>query len=287
LLLLREPLLQFLLLGAILFGLFGVFGKKDQAVAPAEIVVSVAHVAALANGFTRTWRHPPNDEEMQGLIEDYIRDEVLYREGKAAGLDRDDPVIRRRVRQKMEFLAEDMATLEPTEEQLAAYLASHPERFSIGERLTFHHIFLSGARRGNALENDAKQLGNALARTGAVENEAAFGDPFLSGEEFRSLSPAEIERIFGETFARQISAAQPGRWEGPIPSAFGAHFVFVDKRTPGSLPSLEAVRQAVQQEWLNERRLEAGQALYHELRARYRIAIEAPSTRTVLPETRQ
>ena len=121
--LLREPLLHFLVLGAALFGLFGVVGKKD-AEAPTKIVVSASRVATLADGLPERGGDRRREEELQGLVEDYIRDEVFYREGRAAGLDRDDVVIRRRVRQKMEFLAEDMAAAEPTDEQLAAYLAS-------------------------------------------------------------------------------------------------------------------------------------------------------------------
>ena len=131
--LLREPLLHFLVLGAALFGLYGVVGKKD-AEAPATIVISAERVANLADRFARTWRRPPTQQELQGLVEDDIRDEVFYREGKAAGLDRDDFLIRRRVRQKMEFLAEDMAAADPSEEQLAAYLASNPERFRTDDR---------------------------------------------------------------------------------------------------------------------------------------------------------
>ena len=120
--LLREPLLHFLVIGAALFGLYGLVGKKEAE--PAKIVVSAERVASLADRFARTWRRPPTQEELDGLVEDDIRDEVFYREGRAAGLDRDDVVIRRRVRQKMEFLAEDMAAGEASEEQLAAYLAS-------------------------------------------------------------------------------------------------------------------------------------------------------------------
>ena len=127
-------MLHFLVLGAALFGfgLFGLVGKKD-AEAPAKIVVSASRVATLADGFARTWRRPPTTQELEGLVEDYIRDEVFYREGRAAGLDRDDIVIRRRVRQKMEFLAEDMSAVEPSDDQLAAHLASHPE--SSGPRI--------------------------------------------------------------------------------------------------------------------------------------------------------
>ncbi len=161
--LLREPLLHFLVLGAALFGLFSIVGKKD-AEAPAKIVISESRVANLADRFARTWRRPPTEQELQGLVEDYIREEVFYREGRVAGLDRDDVIIRRRVRQKMEFLAEDTAAAEATEEQLAAYLASNPERFRTEDRFTFQHVFLSATRRGGTLDVDAKQIGRRIGR---------------------------------------------------------------------------------------------------------------------------
>jgi hypothetical protein len=242
---------------------------------PAKIIISEARVTALADGFIRTWRRPPTQQELQGLVDDYIREEVFYREGRRAGLDRDDAVIRRRVRQKMEFLAEDMAAVEPTEEQLAAYIASHPDRFRTEERLTFHHVFLSATRRGSAMENDSEQLADALVHAHAAENTAALGDPFLLGEGFRSLSQGDIARIFGEEFAKGISAAEQGRWQGPIPSGFGLHFVFVDERTQGNLPPLNAIRQAVQKEWLGERRIQEEQTLYRKLRERYEVVVEA------------
>jgi hypothetical protein len=202
-------------------------------------------------------------------------------------LDRDDVIIRRRVRQKMEFLAEDIAAVEPSEEQLADYLASHPERFRTQERLTFHHVFLSATRRGSEIGTDSKQLANALARVSGAKNAAALGDPFLLGEEFRSLSSRDIAHTFGDDFAKQISSLQQGRWEGPIPSSFGLHFVLVVERTPGNLPPLDAVRQAVQKEWLNTRRLEAEQMLYRKLRDRYEIVVEPPLDNTVRSEAKQ
>jgi hypothetical protein len=268
-------LLHFLVLGAALFGLFSMIDKKD-AEAPAKVIISTSRVATLADGFARTWRRSPTDQELQGLVEDYIRDEIFYREGRAAGLDRDDFVIRRRVRQKMEFLAEDMAGAEPSDEQLAAYLASHPERFRTEDRLTFHHIFLSATRRGSALDGDAKQIADTLARTSAAVDTATIGDPFLLGEEFRETSQSDVARAFGEGFAKHLSTVEPGHWQGPIPSSFGVHFVVVDERAKGSLPALDTVREAVQREWLNARRIEAEQKLYRTLRDRYQIVMETP-----------
>ena len=224
--LLREPLLHFLVLGAALFGLFSLVGNDDKA--PAKIIVSAPRVANLADGFARTWRRPPTEQELQVLIEDYIRDEIFYREGRALGLDRDDVVIRRRVRQKMEFLAEDAGAAEPSDEQLAAYLASNPERFRTEDRLTFHQVFLSVTRRGKVLDGDARQIAETLARAPLEVDTATIGDPFLLGEEFREMSQSDVARTFGEGFARQLSAVEGGRWQGPIPSSFGVHFVFIE-----------------------------------------------------------
>ena len=210
-------MLHFLVLGAALFGLFSMVDKKD-AEAPAKIVVSASRVATLADGFARTWRRPPTEQELQGLVEDYIRDEVFYREGRAAGLDRDDVVIRRRVRQKMEFLAEDMAAVEPSDEQLAAYLASNPERFRTEDRLTFRHVFLkrNATRRAQWTATPSRSRRHS-PRTSAPVDTAAIGDPFLLGEEFRQMSQSDVARTFGEGFAKQLSAVEPGRWQGPDP----------------------------------------------------------------------
>jgi hypothetical protein len=279
--LLREPLLHFLVLGAALFGLFSIVDKKEGH-APAKIVVSAARVANLADGFTRTWRRQPTERELNDLIENYIRDEVFYFEGKAAGLDSDDVVIRRRVRQKMEFIAEDMVGAEPTEEQLAGYLASHPERFRVEHRLTFRHVFLSASRRAGAIEDDVKRVANALAHAGAAVDTAAFSDPFLLGEEFGGVLQSEVAQTFGEKFAQELSAANEGIWHGPISSGFGQHFVFVTNRTQGSLPPLEAVREAVHREWTTARREDAIQKLYRTLRDRYDIVVELRSVKAAL-----
>ena len=276
--LLREPLLQFLVLGTVLFAIHGLVGKRSVET-PEKIVVSASRIANLGDGFARTWRRPPSEQELQGLIEDYIRDEVFYREGRAAGLDRDDVIIRRRVRQKMEFLAEDMSVPEPSDEQLAAYLASNPERFRGEDQITFHQVFLSSTRRANTIESDSKQVASVLGRADAAVDATTLGDPFLLGEEFRDVSPSQITSIFGEGFAVQIVAMETGRWQGPISSGFGQHFVFISERVSGSLPALDAIRPAVRREWTNARRLEAERKLYASLRGRYEIVVETPSAK--------
>ena len=279
--LLREPLLQFLALGATLFALYGLVGKRN-AEAPEKIVVSASRIANLGDGFARTWRRSPSEQELQGLIEDYIRDEVFYREGRAAGLDRDDAVIRRRVRQKMEFLAED--TSEPSDEQLEAYLASNPDRFRAEDQITFRQIFLSATRRANTMESDSKQVASVLARADGAVDATALGDPFLLGEEFRSVSVTKVTNQFGESFAKRILAMEKGRWQGPVSSGFGQHFVFISERVSGGLPPLDEVRPAVRREWANARRVEAERKLYASLRDRYEIVVEAPPAKAASAE---
>jgi len=271
----REPLFQFLVLGTALFGLFHLVGGK-KAEAPERIVVSSARIASLAEGFARTWQRPPGKEELQGLVDDYIRDEVFYREGRAAGLDRDDVIIRRRVRQKMEFFAEDAAISEPTEDQLAAYLRSKAERFKTEDHVAFRQVFLSATRRGAAIDRDSQQVSNALALADKAVDTTAIGDPFLLGEEFQAVSLTELAGIFGDVFAKRMSVTGQGRWQGPIPSSFGQHFVYVSERIQGGTPPLDAIRDAVRREWSNTRRLEAEQKLYASLRKRYEIVVETP-----------
>jgi hypothetical protein len=273
--LLREPLFQFVVLGAALFGLFHLVDSR-KAETPERIVISSARIANLADGFARTWQRPPGTEELQGLIDDYIRDEVFYREGRAAGLDRDDVIIRRRVRQKMEFSAEGASSPVPTEAQLAAYLEANPERFRAEDRLTFHQVFLSTTRRAVTIDRDSQHVADTLAHADAAVDTTALGDPFALGEEFQAMSPNEVASVFGDGFARRIAGMEPGRWQGPIASSFGQHFVYINERIPGGLPPLDAVRPAVRREWSNARRLEAEQKLYASLRERYEIVVEAP-----------
>jgi hypothetical protein len=264
----------------VLFALYGLAGKRSADV-PEKIVVSASRIANLGDGFARTWRRQPNEQELQGLIEDYIRDEVFYREGRAAGLDRDDVIIRRRVRQRMEFLADDMSGPEPSDEQLTAYLASNPERFRTEDQLTFHQVFVSATRRANTIESDSKEIASILARADGDVDATGLGDPFLLGEEFRGVSPSKVTSIFGESFAKQISTMEKGRWQGPISSSFGQHFVFISERVSGNLPALDDVRPSVRREWANARRLEGEQKLYVSLRDRYEIVVEVPRAKAV------
>jgi hypothetical protein len=245
-----------------------------QPEAPAKIVVTTAQIANLEQTFARTWQRPPAPDDLKGLVEDYVRSEVYYREGKALELDRDDIVIRRRIRQKMEFFAEDMAAVEPTDSELETYLAAHLSSFRTEPSVSFRHVFLSSAR-GEALDADASKIAHALGQKEET-GETALGDGFLLGSEFNGRQRSEVVNDFGEGFAEKLFSVDKGSWQGPLVSPFGLHFVFVSERSDGGLPKLATVREAVARDWANERRIKKLDEFYRALRDRYEIVVEAP-----------
>ncbi len=273
---LREPLVHFLLLGAVLFLLYGLVSDRAGGDSN-EIVITPGHVEHLVAGFTRTWQRPPTREELAGLIQDYVREEVYYREALAMGLDKDDTIIRRRLRQKMEFVSEDTAArAEPTDDDLRTYLKEHPEKFRIDQGFSFSHIYLNPERRGKNLGRDAEQLLTQLNRPGNGADPTELGDPFLLDHSYSALSASEAAREFGEKFAASLQELPVGQWQGPIESGYGAHLVLVRERAEGRLPVLEEVRDAVRREWTTARRLEANQKFYQNLLQRYTVTIEQP-----------
>ena len=242
-----------------------------------QIVVTPGHLDHLTVSFTRTWQRPPTAQELAGLIDDYIRDEVWYREAVAMGLDRDDTIVRRRLRQKLEFLTEETAeTVAPSDAELQTFLQQHPDAFRVELRLAFQHVYLSRSRRGDAIDGEARQLLAQLSSGAAATDTTALGDPFLLPPEFALSSRSEIARLFGEAFATQLQSLEPGRWAGPIESGYGLHLVFVRERIEGRVPALAEVREAVQREWLAARRKAVNEQFYQRLRARYTVVVEPP-----------
>jgi hypothetical protein len=272
--LLREPLLHFLLIGTALFVLYGALnrGRSD---APSDIVVSEARVEALAESFATVWMRPPTPEEIKGLIDDHIAEEIYYREAIAMGLDQDDTVIRRRLRQKMEFISEDAATAtEPTDAELRAYLADHPEKFLEPAELTFVQVFFSTEKRGDQARPSAEQLLAELQAGRGPANLAEAGDPTLLPGDMQSASPQVIANAFGSDFAAQIAEAPVGQWTGPLQSGFGLHLVRVDDRKAGAMPAFEQIRPIVLREWQSGQQTKSNKAFLDSLRAKYDIRVE-------------
>src|SRR5690349_15357207 len=199
---LREPLLHFLLLGAAIFGGYSLLSSARTA-RPGSIVVTEGRIEALVAAFSRTWQRPPTASEREGLIRDYIREEVYVREAIALGLDQDDIVIRRRLRQKLEFVSEGLTPeAEPTDGQLRAYLTAHPDAFRGEPRYTFRQVFLNPERRGDQLPREAARLLARLRR--AVTDPETLGDPSLLERHIEAMPESQVAAQFGDQFAAAV-----------------------------------------------------------------------------------
>ena len=274
---LREPLLHFLLLGTVIFAAYGFVSKRGSN-EPGKIVISEGQIAAMAEGFARTWRRPPTREEIEGLIKDRVQEEVYCREAMVLGLDKDDTIIRRRLRQKIEFVTDDIAALaEPTDEELSAYLKAHADTFGVQRQFTFSQVYLNPERHGENLARDTAQLLTQLQQAGDEADLSQLGDSFLLEHKFQSLPASEVVKQFGEKFATKLSEVLSGQWQGPLESGYGVHLVWISERTEGRLPELAEVRATVRREWANARRLEANEKFYQELLKRYVVTIERPN----------
>lgn len=275
--LLREPLLHFLFLGAVMFALFHfTAGEKSDV---GQIVVSAGQIENLIATFARTWQRPPTQQELKGLIDNYIREEVLYREAVAMGLDRDDTIIRRRLSQKMDFLSDDLATqTEPTDGELRGYLEKHADSYREEPQVSFRQLYVNTDKRGESASNDARQLLlKASAANSSDKDLESLGDSIMIPHEFDLTSKSEIARIFGEDFAGHLVQMKPGQWDGPIRSGYGLHIVFVVKMNQGGIPEFTRVRELVRRDLLDARRRETREKLYQSLLAHYSVKIEFPT----------
>ena len=271
----KEPLLHFLVLAAGLFVLSHIFSESPGADEPDAIVVSEQRITSLILSFQRTWQRPPTRQELDGLIDDYIKEEVFYREALAMGMDRDDTLIRRRLRQKLEFVAEDLAdTVEPTEQELQQHLNENPDSFRVEQRATFRHIYLKPELHGDGLRQDIQQLLDQLRGDDIAVDPSQLGDPSLLPHFYEDLRKSAVAGQFGPAFAAEVFALPAGAWNGPIESAYGVHLVLVEGKSEGRLPPLEEVRQAVRREWYATRRIASKEDFFQSLRDKYEIVVE-------------
>jgi hypothetical protein len=266
--LIREPLLHFLLAGAGLFLLFD-YVSEPTAAGDDQIIVTSGQIEHLASLFVKTWQRPPTDEELHGLIDSFILEEVLYREATAIGLDKDDTIIRRRLKQKMEFLVDDFSAADPSDVNLQQFMDADPERFRADARITFEQVYMVDPAPGAA-----------EAALAALQNDApgAFEWAGLSGllpRRFDDTSATSIASQFGSSFREALFALETGKWTGPVESPFGMHLVRIDQITEGRVPPLSEIQDAVRRDWLSDRRRNAQEALFQEFRNKYSITIES------------
>jgi hypothetical protein len=277
--LIKDPLLHFLLLGGVIFAAYSLLSRPDVSAEPGKIVVSVGQIEHLAASFAQAWLRPPSNAELKGLVDDWVREEIAVRESIAIGLEKDDAVIRRRLRQKIEFISDDTsARAEPTDADLNAYLQAHPDAFRVEPLLTFRQVYLNPERHGDQIAHNAAQLLAQLNQAGGRTEVSALGDPILLPQRFAAAPASDVAKQFGGKFAAQLAGLKSGQWQGPIESAYGLHLVYISEQSERGLPPLVEVRDAVHREWSNTRRLESTEKFYNELLSRYVVIIERPES---------
>jgi PPIC-type PPIASE domain len=283
---LREPLVHFLVLGALLFLVFKWTGGSTSP-GSNRIVITQGQIENLAVGFTRSWQRPATEAELKGLIDDYVKEEIAVREAVAMGLDRDDVIIRRRLRQKLEFITEDTAASNPpTDAELQAWMTQHPESFRSEPQVAFRQVYLNTTRRGAAARAEAAMILTQLRAGGSHIAIGQLGDSTMLPSE-QPLEPLrEVARSFGDDFAQQVTKLEPGMWTGPLESSFGLHLVLVEEKIPAARQELSDVRPLVEREFLAERRKTELQSLYERLSRKYSITVDrsqAPQVQAAIP----
>jgi len=282
---LREPLLHFLLIGAALFILYGL--QNDQ---PADdsrrIIIAESDIDRLSALWEKKWQRLPTREELDGMINAQIREEVLYREALAMGLDQNDSIVRRRLAQKLEFIFSDLASqVQPSDVELSEYLAANSERFETPARISFRQIYLNRDKRGDRTESDAKHLLVELIQPDSTVDILAAGDPFMFGQQHENLTEHNVARLFGKNFSGKLFKLPAGGWQGPVLSGYGLHLVQINGKATASMPELSAVRNKVLNEWLALQRRTMNEAFYQSLLTRYEIVVEDISARKNVAST--
>jgi hypothetical protein len=270
---LKEPLLHFLVLGAIIFAVY----LRISPAGPSEneIVVSRGQQEHLVTAFTRTWNRPPTPQEFQGIVKDWIREEIAYREGLEMGLDTNDTIIRRRLRQKLELLAEDIVTLAPpTAEDLEEFRAANEADYTVEPMYTLRQVYFSLDQRGDDAFRDAEQALVLLATDAGMIDPAQVGDAISLPGRLVSERASAVDALFGQSFTAALKDIQPDTWAGPVRSGYGIHLVFIEDVIPGRVLTLEEAEQDVRRDWENARRVETIDQLYERLAEQYTITIE-------------
>ena len=274
--LLREPLLHFLLAGAAVFAVYAWLHPESLASDSSHrIELTQDDLRQIATGWLAQGRPAPTPDEMRTLVESRVREELLYREALALGLDQGDTIVKRRLAQKMEFLFEDLSALrEPANGELEAWFAEHAAHFALPARATFRLLYFSPDRRGERARDDAAHALEQLAsEPGDAPAAAALADPFMFQDFYGDRSFDDVAKSFGPAFAESLFQLAPGVWRGPVQSGYGWHLVFVDSLTPTRVPAFEEVAADVHTAWIAEQRETIRARALADLKARYQIVI--------------
>ncbi len=272
----REPLFHFLLIGAGIYGAYALYGTPDEGIANNTIVVDAGRIDLFISAWEQRWNRPPTEQELNGLINQFIREDILYREAVGMGLDKDDPITRRRMAQKLEFLTRDIASLkEPLDGELESYFEDNKDKFQDPDLITFSHVFIDPDKRGDETLDDAALLLSELQAAGSSDiNVSGLGDRFMLQNYYPQKTELEIRKQFGSGFSAAVMQLEPGQWHGPVLSGYGTHLVYVDALEKAPAPVFADVKDSVFENWQAQQQEEFNEEFFESLKSRYEIVIE-------------
>ncbi len=272
----REPLVHFIIIGAAIFALYGFMGQEEAEEQERAITITAGEIGWLTDTWKKRWNRPPTAQEREGLIKQYLREMILYREAVAMGLDKDDTVIRRRLAQKLEFLTQDLISPQPpTEDELHTYFKTHMDRYQPPDLITLTHVFFDPDKRGDQTLKDAETIkAKLIALNKPPQDARSFGDPFMLQSYYPERSEAELAKLFGGGFAEPVFKLAPQQWHGPVLSGYGTHLVYVHDRREEEPPRFAEVEAQVRQDWENDKREQLNEQFMASLMGRYDVTFE-------------
>ena len=273
---LRDPLLHFLLLGGLIFLIYFAMNPSNESTAANKIHITTGDIDRYMQLFQKQWQRSPTQEELQGLIRAHLKEEILYREALAMGLEKDDAIVRRRLAQKVEFLIADVTVPNDVDDKvLMGFYEKNAERYTRAAKLSFHHIYFNPDRRGERTLDEANATLQTLQSTKVgIDAPDDLGDRFMLSTQYQQKSTDDIARDFGREFADKLATLTPGSWQGPIKSGYGVHLVYVSKRETASTLPFADVRDRVKNDYLFELRQSRNDEVLEKLKARYEIIID-------------
>ncbi len=280
----KEPLIQFLLIGACIYGAYALYGAPDEDTSDRTITVDAARIEGFISGWQSRFNRPPTERELDGMISQFVREDIFYREAVAMGLDKDDTITRRRMAQKLEFLTKDIARLkEPIEGELEQYFEENKVMYRQPDLITFSHVFLDPDVRDERTLDDAAVLLAELQSAGEPDAEMLdVGDRFMLQSYYPEKSELDVRRQLGSGFAASVMQLEPGQWHGPVLSGYGVHLVYVYDFQAAPAPVFDEVRDSVLDNWTVAQQEQFNEQYFESLKGRYDIVIEDVPSSSVL-----
>jgi hypothetical protein len=265
---LREPLLHFIVIGGLFFLIYTAVNDTFD-ISTDTNFITPERIDQIETIFTGVWNRKPTDEELDNLIKEEVRSEVYYRDALALGLDKNDAIVRRRLRQKMEFLTDTGIYLqEPSPGELETYFAANEQVYKNEPRLAFEQVYLGESPPEDSVSQTLKML-----RSESAVDPSTLGQHTLLPAQLKMSQPGAIDSVFGKGFYSQIAVLAPGEWVGPVTSTYGIHLIRTLDGEPARMPPLEEIRDFVLQDWRSAKAEENRQQDYAKRRSRYTVEI--------------